>query len=290
VNCEPGPRRTPADSGLLLAVQPLSCEEPGEVPKATAAELRPFGCGAPACCSTLSRCCAAQLCGCAGELWAAHAAAVAGAAAAVTLVVSVALSPPHPYAAVLAAILSWLAFYAHTLRGECQRLAAPAKGCAEEPHQSAYSGTGSCDLISRAGLMGVVPPSSSCGADVTMQAVLTAALVNEHLRCAAVLRGYQEAYGVVAHAPHFDSSLVEALLGSLGAYLQPPSQLHVQIDLDGSIAEERSFMEPQGEASLYAPRGSREEAPAAAPEPDATPIPKVEDTSSMPEWLLQIRR
>lgn len=49
----------------------------------------------------------------------------------------------------------------------------------------------------------------------TMQAVLMAALVNEYLRCAALLRKYQSRHGKLRNAPSCDLGFAEALLAGL---------------------------------------------------------------------------
>mmetsp|Transcript_167376 Transcript_167376/g.321486 ORF Transcript_167376/g.321486 Transcript_167376/m.321486 type:complete len:573 (-) Transcript_167376:168-1886(-) len=153
-------------------------------------------------------------------------------------------SPPHLLAAGLSAVLGWLACYAYMLQRDCRSLArnckyegedASAEGTplAKSPSHRVMAGHGGTnggqaselDLTMLAGSLGVsfgdgllgsvgsAPGQGKKGG--TMQAVLMAALVNEYLRCASLLRKYQSRHGRLQNAPSCDLGFAEALLAGL---------------------------------------------------------------------------
>lgn len=116
-----------------------------------------------------------------------------GIAAAGTLIVTLTNSQPHPLAAALAAVLGWLAVYAVMLQQECRLLTAWFEGdggiCGrKEGGEFAVRAAGSAAQIAK---------PCPVLADSEKQAalsVMASALVSDYLRCATILRHYQEVH------------------------------------------------------------------------------------------------
>lgn len=179
-------------------------------------------------------------------------------------------SPPHLLGAGVSAILGWLACYAYMLQRDCGQLARSSEGDpAVLGEQSSVEGMPLAQSTTDAGMAGVRPVApAAAGAQAadldltmlagslgvsfgdgflgsigpapgsgkrggTMQAVLMAALVNEYLRCAALLRKYQGRHGKLRNAPSCDLGFAEALLSGLsgdadgGVQSRPPANVVV---------------------------------------------------------------
>lgn len=123
------------------------------------------------------------------------------------LVRSLLHEPPQLLAAAVSALLGWSIFYAYSLEREC-RLLRSWRALAEReapPRAVDVSGLGAFGLFT--------PRGEAPGK--TMDSVLTRALVNEYLRCASLLRRYQEVHGKLPSAPLCDLGFADALLDGL---------------------------------------------------------------------------
>lgn len=154
-----------------------------------------------------------------------------------TLLFALLDDPPHLMAAGLSAALGWLVCYAYMLQRDCWRLARnlesdhskqPGKGYGDKQRQAESSeaaplgGGMDLDVTSLARSLGN-PFGTALGAMAlgpgqsgqTMQAVCTAALVNEFLRCAKLLQEYKSRHGTLPNAPDCNPGFAEALLSGL---------------------------------------------------------------------------
>lgn len=125
---------------------------------------------------------------------------VLGVGAATCFLAAVLLSPPNLFAAGLAAVLGALSLYAHALQMRCERLS-PAPFAEVPLDLAAYTRA----LTAPHGAPEPTGPAT--------QLVLVKSLVNEHLRCLAALKRYQDTFGRLVNAPECDPERLEAMLG-----------------------------------------------------------------------------
>lgn len=273
--------------------------------------------------------------------WTTIGAAIAALAALGCLLASLIDSPPHLLGAGVSAVLGWMACYAYMLQLDCRRLArscehedgdfsaegtplaksAPHDAMAgvrrvdERGHGLTDRGQASeLDLTMLAGSLGVsfgdgllgsvgsAPPGQGKKGG-TMQAVLMAALVNEYLRCAALLRKYHSRHGKLQNAPSCDLGFAEALLAGLSG----ESNAAVQVRPEAGMPQP-NIQAPSPTPMRTSPSTSCQSQAQAAPQIDAQASPAavappaqacassgggfqagVENSGPLPAWLQQVQ-